>query len=153
MIKQGKIQGVLYKELIIHPDDRGFFMEVAKEGSLFIPIKQTSFTVTHPNVIKAFHWHKKQTDLWFGISGRARAVLYDLRENSSTKGQFEEFFIGDTKPMLLLIPPGVAHGYQVLGNKDFSMIYHTDQTYNPTEPDEQRIAFDKLGFDWSIKNR
>ncbi len=153
MIKEGKIKGVLYKELIAHPDDRGYFMEIAKESDLFIPIKQTSYTVGHPGVIKAFHWHKKQTDLWFGVSGRARAVLYDLREDSPTKGQFETFFIGGPKPILLLIPPGVAHGYQVLGNKDFAMFYHTDQAYDPKNPDEERIPFNKLNFDWSIKNR
>lgn len=153
MIKQGKIKGVLYKELIPYPDDRGYFIEVAKEGELFIPVKQTSFTVTHSGIIKAFHWHKKQTDLWFGVSGRARVVLYDLRENSPTKGQFEEFYIGEPKPILLLIPPGVAHGYQVIGNKNFSLLYHTDQTYDPNNPDEERIPFDKLDFDWSIKNK
>ena len=152
-IKQGKIQGVFYKETQINVDDRGFLLELAKEGKLFIPIKQTTFSLTHPGIIKAFHWHKLQTDLWFGALGKARVVLYDLREDSPTKGQFEEFFIGEPNYPLILIPPGVAHGYQVLGNKDFFLFYHTDKAYDPENKDEYRIEFDSLSFDWRIKNR
>ncbi len=153
IIKKGKIEGVLYKLLRLNCDDRGYNAELLKEGELFIPVKQTTWTKTHPGIIKAFHWHKRQTDLWVGISGRARAVLYDLREDSSTFKQFETFYLGEPSPILLLIPPGVAHGYQVLSNEDFEMFYHTDQIYDPKNLDEEQIDYDKLNYDWKIKNR
>lgn len=153
IVKKGKIGGVLYKPLIFNCDDRGYNAELLKEGELFIPVKQTTWTKTHPGIIKAFHWHKHQTDLWVGFSGRARAVLYDLREDSPTFEQFETFYLGEPNPILLLIPPWVAHGYQVLGNTDFEMFYHTDKIYDPKNLDEERIDHDKLGYDWKIKNR
>jgi len=153
-IKKANIEGVLFKNPKINVDDRGFLFEIMKEsGELFIPSKQTTFTLAHPGLIKAFHWHNNQTDLWCGVSGRARAVLYDLREESPTFECFQEFFLGEPNYGVLLIPRRVAHGYQVLGNKDFLMVYHTDQFYDPKNPDEQRIKFDETKFDWNIINR
>jgi len=106
-------------------------------------------------VIKAFHYHKKQTDIWFVVKGMAQVVLYDLRKTSPTKGETNVFYMGEKNPILLLIPPMVAHGYRVLGNQPVGLFYHTDKPYNPKKPDEYRIPFDdpKIGFDWTTKNR
>ena len=77
------IHDVKVKDLVVHPDDRGFFVEVLKFGEeTYAEIKQTSYTETYPGVIKAFHWHRRQTDIWCVVSGMAQIVLHDLRENS-----------------------------------------------------------------------
>jgi dTDP-4-dehydrorhamnose 3,5-epimerase len=49
----------------------------------------------------------------------------------------------------------VAHGYQVLGNKECIIVYLTTKSYNPTNPDEKRISYNslKIGFDWAIINK
>ena len=150
------IYGVKIKKLNIICDDRGFLTEVLKFGEeTFRNIKQTTYTETYPGVIKAFHYHKKQTDIWFVVKGMAQVVLYDLRKTSPTKGETNVFYMGEKNPILLLIPPMVAHGYRVLGNQPVGLFYHTDKPYNPKKPDEYRIPFDdpKIGFDWSTKNR
>lgn len=140
----------------LFPDDRGFFTEVLKFGDpQFREIKQTSYTETYPGVIKAFHWHNKQTDIWFVAKGMAQVVLHDLRKNSPTYKETNILYLGEQNPGLLLIPPGVVHGYKVLGNKPVCLFYHTDQPYNTKAPDEERIPFNskKINFDWSTKNR
>lgn len=150
------ISGVKIKQLKVFSDDRGFIIEVVKDGEeVFVGIKQTTYTETYPGVIKAFHWHKKQTDVWFVASGMAQVVLYDLREDSPTHGQANVFYLGEQNRAVLLIPPGVAHGYRVLGVKPVKLFYHTDQAYDPQNPDEERISFDDptIGFDWITKNR
>ncbi len=150
------INGVSVKTLKKYCDDRGFFTEVIKFGEeTFHEVKQTSYTETHPGVIKAFHWHKKQWDMWFVIKGMAQVVLHDLREDSETKGQTQVICSGVDNPVLISIPPGVAHGYRVLGNEKVGLFYHTSEAYNPAEPDEERIDFDdpKIGFDWVTQNR
>ena len=69
------IEGVQLKPLSIYHDDRGFLLEVVKEGDpLFREIKQTTYTEAYPGVIKAFHWHHRQEDLWFFTSGMARGA-------------------------------------------------------------------------------
>jgi len=143
--------GIMLKPMI---DDRGCFMELMKQSFIedFI-VKQVSMTVAYPGIIKAFHWHERQTDVWFALSGNAKCVLYDLREGSATYKKFKTVYMGESEHKLLVIPPRVAHGYQVLGNSEFQLLYCTNQMYNPTRPDEGRIAFDSVGYDWEIQNR
>jgi dTDP-4-dehydrorhamnose 3,5-epimerase len=106
-------------------------------------------------VIKAFHWHKIQYDIWFFTEGSAQVVLYDLREDSPTRGETNVFFMGERNPIVLLIPPEVAHGYRVLGEKPASLFYHTTETYDPAHPDEERIDHDSpdINFDWTTRPR
>lgn len=150
------IEGVKIKKIIRHSDDRGFFSEIIKEGEeTFCEIKQTSYTETYPGVIKAFHWHKKQWDVWFVARGNAQIVLHDLRKDSKTAGETQVIYAGEDNPLLVVIPPYVAHGYRVLGNKRVGLFYHTSQAYDPENPDEERVPFDdpKIGFDWKTKYR
>ncbi len=149
------LHGVKMKELITHADDRGFFREVFRTDWGMGEAAQTSVTLTFPGVVKAFHYHKLQTDIWYVAQGQARVVLHDLRDDSPTKGQTQTIVCGQHAPMLICIPPMVAHGYQVLGSDPVTLFYHTSLTYDAKNPDEYRISFDdaSIGFDWSIKNR
>ncbi len=150
------IQGVTVKKLIRHSDDRGFFMEVLRDDDgLLKRFGQASFSKSYPGVIKAFHYHELQDDLWFFPSGNAQVVLHDLREDSTTKGETNVFYMGEDDPMLLVIPTGVAHGYRVLGNEPAVIMYFTTMSYDPKNPDEKRIPWDdpSIGFDWTTKNR
>ncbi|OGF35090.1 spore coat protein [Candidatus Falkowbacteria bacterium RIFOXYC2_FULL_48_21] len=150
------IDGIKIKQLKKFSDDRGFFTEVIKFGEdTFHEVKQTSYTETHPGVVKAFHWHRKQWDVWFVVRGMAQVVLYDQRDGSSTKGETQVIYAGQDNPVLISIPPGVVHGYRVLGNEKVCLFYHTSEAYNPAEPDEERIAWNDpvIGFDWTTKNK
>jgi len=150
------IDGVHVKKLVKYNDDRGFFIEVYKENDPFFKsTKQISYTETYPGVIKAFHHHKKQDDIWFVVKGMAQVVLFDLRESSKTNGKTQVIYAGEDNPVLIFIPKGVAHGYRVLGNSKMGLLYHTTEAYDPKNPDEERIPFDskKIGFDWTTKNR
>ena len=150
------IEGVVIKEIVRHNDDRGFFAEIIKEGEpIFKSIKQTSAAITFPGIIKAFHYHKKQWDIWFVAKGMARVVLYDLRENSPTYKMTNVLYAGETNPLVIAIPPFVIHGYQVIGNSEVLLFYHTTEPYDEKNPDEYRLPFNdaSIGFDWSIKNR
>lgn len=152
----GKIHDVVIKKLVTHADDRGYFREVLRDDDdLLRRFGQTSITKTYPGVIKAFHWHQKQDDLWYVVDGMARVVLHDRRPGSPTEGETQVIYAGEDNPVLILIPAGIAHGYQVLGVKPVILFYHTTESYDPAAPDEERIPFDDpaIGFDWSIKNR
>ena len=118
-------------------------------------MKQTSYTETHPGVIKAFHWHRRQWDVWFVARGMAQVVLHDMREGSPTKGETQVICAGEDNPCVIAIPPYVAHGYRVLGNEKVGLFYHTSEAYDPNNPDEERIDFDDphIGFNWTTKNR
>jgi dTDP-4-dehydrorhamnose 3,5-epimerase len=150
------IDGVKTKQLKIFTDDRGFLTEILKDGEdVFKEIKQATYTESYSGVIKAFHWHKKQWDIWFVAGGMAQVVLHDLRKESPTYKQTDVFYFGDDNHQVLLIPPGVAHGYRVLGKKRVRLMYFVTEKYNPEIPDEERIPFDdkEINFDWNTKNK
>lgn len=137
-----------------HADDRGYFMEVIRDDDRFLErFGQFSASLSYPGIIKAFHYHKKQDDIWFFPVGNAQVVLHDLREDSPTHEQTEVYFMGDNNPIALLIPRGVAHGYKVLGSQPAVITYLTNLSYNPDDPDEYRIPYNdpKIGFDWSTR--
>ena len=146
-----EIHGLEIKPLVRHCDERGYFMEVLRDDDgLLDRFGQSSYTMSYPGVIKAFHWHEQQYDLWFFCRGEARVVLYDLRPDSPTYHKVQEIFTGERQPLLIVIPPRVAHGYQVLGGEPAGLFYHTTLSYNRDDPDEGRIPFDdpEIAFPW-----
>jgi dTDP-4-dehydrorhamnose 3,5-epimerase len=150
----GVIDGVQVKELNVLADDRGCFMELLREDDpFFTRFGQSNFSMTYPGVVKAWHWHKKQDDLWFVVSGMAQVGLHDLREASATRGQTDVFYLGEYRRALLYIPHGVAHGYRVLGTSPMGLVYHTTGVYDPS--DELRITWNEpsMGLDWTTQNR
>ena len=150
------IQGVEVKKLVRHLDDRGFFMEILRDDDeLLKRFGQASLSKSYPGVIKAFHYHKRQDDIWFFPVGNAQVVLHDMREDSATKGETNVFYLGEDNPQIVIIPVGVAHGYRVLGNTPAVIVYFTTESYDPKNPDEYRVAWDdpSIGFDWNTQAR
>lgn len=148
------IHDVQLKPLQVHADDRGFFAEIFREDDpFFTRFAQSSYSLTYPGVIKAWHWHAIQDDIWFLFSGMAQVGLHDLRQDSPTRGETNAFYLGEHNRQVLYIPHGVAHGYRVLGNAPVGLVYFTTHTYNPA--DELRIPWDDaaIGFDWTTQNR
>jgi len=155
------IDGVKIEPLQVYPDDRGFFMELARLGkglaAQMVPEGdrqiQVSFTLTYPGTIKAIHYHSQQTDLWAPVSGMVQVFLYDLRRHSRTFGQINTIYVGRFRPWEILIPPGVGHGYKALGVEPIQLLYFTDRHYNPA--DELRIAYDDeaIAYDWETQHK
>jgi dTDP-4-dehydrorhamnose 3,5-epimerase len=165
----GRIHDVQVKTFVKHADARGFFIEQVKRGDLddegrpFIadrPFAQMSRSLVYarggnpPELIKAFHWHRKQWDYWDIVVGNARVVLVDLRAESPTSGTIQTLILGENSPRMIAIPPLVAHGYQCLGLEDVHLVYYVTEPYDSAAPDEGRIAWDdpRIGFDWRIEN-
>jgi dTDP-4-dehydrorhamnose 3,5-epimerase len=154
------LDGVKIKKLIVHRDipdtpkmvaRPGFLIEILrKDDNLLSKFGQTTFTVAYQGTIKAFHYHKKQDDLWFVATGKAKVVLYDLRRNSPTYKKTQVIFAGQDDYKLILIPKGVAHGYQVLSKEPVLLFYHTTRPYDAKNPDEKRIPFNdkEIGYKW-----
>lgn len=152
------IDGVRVAPVSMWPDDRGYFLEVARLGSALasgFPVESTqiSASLSYPATIKAFHYHAVQTDLWMPCQGMLQIALADLREGSRTFGLRNTIYAGALRPWQVLIPPGIAHGYKVIGETPAMLVYLTDRHYDPT--DEGRLPYDssELAYDWEIQHR
>ena len=148
------IADVQCKPLQVFGDDRGIFMEILRETDPFYTrFGQSNFSITYPGVVKAWHFHYKQDDLWFIVSGMAQIGLHDLRDDSPTRGQTDAFYLGEHSRALLFIPRGVAHGYRVLGSQPMSLVYYTTGVYDPTDELRRPWNDPEIGFEWSTVNR
>jgi dTDP-4-dehydrorhamnose 3,5-epimerase len=149
------IQGVTTRRLKMIPDERGSLMEMLRnDWSEFMQFGQVYITAVFPGVVKAWHFHKLQTDFFVCVSGMAKVVLYDAREDSPTKGEIREFFIGALNPLLLTIPPGVYHGFKGISQETTLIVNIPTHTYAYETPDEYRIDphDNNIPYDWSRKD-
>lgn len=150
------IDGVLITPVALWPDDRGWFMEVARIGTgpvAGFEKAQASTALSYPGTIKAFHIHKLQTDYWVPVAGMFQVGLVDLRPESKTFGRRNTIYTGQLRPWSIIIPPGVAHGYKVIGQANAVLVYVTNQFYNPS--DEGRIPYNdpSINYDWETQHK
>lgn len=151
-----KIEGVEIYQLKNFVGEDGFLCEIVRlsKGGYLEAIKdfevlQINYSEAFPGVIKAWHLHLSQEDLWYISPNQTVLVgLYDLRKDSPTAKISMRFVLGGGKSQLLYIPRGVAHGYANLTNQSISIIYLVNQKFNPDSPDENRLPWDMLGKDF-----
>lgn len=154
----GLIEGVRMRPLQLHPDDRGYFLEILRTGQELVQgygpkTMQVSAALNYPGAIKAFHYHLHQTDVFTPVAGLLQIVLVDLREGSRTFGRRNTIYSGSLRLWQLLIPPGVGHGYKVIGLEPSLLVYATDRFYDPQ--DEGRVAYNHPGinYDWDLQHK
>jgi dTDP-4-dehydrorhamnose 3,5-epimerase len=150
------IEGVKVKPFPIWPDDRGYFAEIIRIGeglAADFPASSTqvSTALSYPGSIKAFHYHLEQTDFWVPVNGMFQVAMVDLRKDSRTFGERNTIYVGTLRSWQILIPPGVGHGYKVIGTDPAMLVYVTNRTYNPK--DEGRIPHNEPGvnYDWELQ--
>jgi dTDP-4-dehydrorhamnose 3,5-epimerase len=156
------IEGFRTIELRRFNDDGGSMMELLRltgsgsepPGLAGFRPAQVNYSCLQPGVTKAFHLHRKQTDVWFvPPEDRLLLVLVDLRAGSETEGNHLRLMLGDSRAALVRIPPGVAHGCRNLGSQPARIVYFSDRLFSsePPECDEGRIPWDYLGREvWDV---
>ncbi|OGC77676.1 MAG: dTDP-4-dehydrorhamnose 3,5-epimerase [candidate division Zixibacteria bacterium RBG_16_50_21] len=149
------IEGVKIKKLKVIPDERGRLMEIMRsDDEFFSKFGQLYLTSAYPGAVKAWHYHKKQTDNFCVVKGMMKIVIYDERENSPTKGEVNEFFIGEHNPCILQIPRLLWHGFKCISDTEAICLNCPTEVYNYQEPDEFRADPHKshIPYDWSRKD-
>ncbi len=148
------IDGVKLKRLRVIPDERGRLMEMLRaDDEMFTKFGQVYMTTTYPGIIKGWHYHKLQEDNIVVVKGMLKVVLYDDRPDSPTKGEVNEFFIGEHNPMLVHVPVGVLHGWKCIGAEEAIVVNTVSEPYNYAHPDEYRLPYDspQVPYNWDVK--
>lgn len=148
------IHGVAVKRLTVNVDERGSLMEILRaDDEIFEKFGQAYVSLNYPGVIRAWHYHKKQTDYFCVVKGMVKVALYDAREGSQTYGEVNEFFIGERNNLLVKIPPGVYHGYKTIGMEPSLLINFPTEPYDRANPDEYRIPYNSpdIPYNWEIR--
>lgn len=78
---------------------------------------QMNVASSHQGVIRGMHWQNAPTTqgkLIFVLAGKIIDVVIDIRQSSSTFGQYTSVKLNDGDGTAFWIPPGFAHGFQTL---------------------------------------
>lgn len=153
------IDGVRLIDYDLHADDGGDFHEIARlndgliSGLQNFQLKQINRSRFNPGLIKAFHLHLKQDEIWaVHPLDRLLVGLLDTRKRSKTRGLQMRLILGGGRCELLYIPSGVAHGGMVLDQRPVDVIYLINQNFSPSNPDEWRLPWNVLGNEfWQIR--
>ena len=103
-----------------------------------------NITWAYPGRVVAWHRHQKQTDHWFVIRGYLKVGLLD------DEGNHKWVYLGENDRRVLSIPPGVWHGYMVMGDEEAVLMYYITSKYDENSPDEERCTLEEGGVDWSV---
>jgi dTDP-4-dehydrorhamnose 3,5-epimerase len=147
------IIGVTVKKLRVIPDERGWLMEIIRcDEDIFENFGQVYITTAYPGVVKAWHYHKKQTDFFTCIHGMMKVALFDGRKESPTYRELMEIFVGEKNPVLIRVPPGIYHGFKAIGTDTAYFLSIPTFPYNYEEPDEYRLPPDspEIPYDWGL---
>jgi dTDP-4-dehydrorhamnose 3,5-epimerase len=104
-----------------------------------------------PRSVRAWVYHKWQSDRLAYARGRMRVVLYDLRPESPTYGVLNVIDVGEANKVMLTIPPFVVHGVQNLGDEETFFVNMPTRAYDPTNPDKARLPKDHPGIPYRFE--
>jgi len=153
---RASISGVFAQEVKHVPRDHGVITEIFRPewDPTKLPVVQVYQSRLFPGALGAWSCHKRTTDRLFVNQGLLKIVLYDAREDSPTKGVVMELLAGDVRPCLLVVPPGVWHGLQNVGNVDVLILNFPSEAYNYSDPDHYRLPYDtpEIPYDWVVQD-
>ena len=99
-------------------------------------------SATDYNVVKAWHLHRQHTDQFVVTRGKLQVMCADVRQDSPTFQRYNSYIVGLQQPMLIKIPPGIAHGWKALSIPEAIVINLQSHTYDAG--DELRFAWDTI---------
>ena len=146
------IEGVLFRPAVLHPDERGELCEIYNPAWAIHPepLRYIYMATVWPGKVKGWIYHELQDDRIFGAVGYMKWVLYDLREDSPTRGMINEFHLTERNRGLLIVPKFVAHAVQNIGTCDAMFVNTPTRPYNYAAPDKIRIPFDSPDIPYSF---
>lgn len=151
------IDGVSYRLARPVSHHHGHLTEVLRAdwGVSDAPLVQVTLTTTFPGRVRAWGLHHATTDRLFAASGSLCIVCYDGRRTSPTFGAINEFMLGERNQGLVVIPPGVYHGWKNVGHDEAAIISMPSQLYDYDAPDRWELTWDSpeaqriIPYEWA----
>ncbi len=141
----------------IFEDDRGFFLEIYKHSEFTAAgirehLVQDNYSRSMRGVLRGLHFQKSpkaQGKLVMCLQGRIFDVAVDIRAGSPHFGEWVGVELSRDNKHMLYVPPGFAHGFQVL-SENADVIYKCTEEYSPS--DERGIIWSDpdIGIAWPL---
>ena len=147
------ISGVQITKLKQIPDERGKIMHMLRsDESHFLKFGEIYFSCIEPQAIKGWHLHTRMILNYAVPYGKIKLVLYDDRDNSPTKGELQEFFLGPDNYLLLTIPSMIWNGFKGLGTTISILANCATEPHDPKEIIHKEPFSPDIPYDWALQN-
>jgi dTDP-4-dehydrorhamnose 3,5-epimerase len=155
---QTSIKDLLLLEPKVFGDERGFFLEsyserTMAEAGVHEIFVQDNHSFSGRNVLRGLHYQIQhpQGKLIRVPVGEIFDVAVDLRKSSPTFGKWDGARLSGENKRMLWVPPGFAHGFQVLSDSAH-VLYKTTDLYFPEF--ERTILWNDpdLNISWQLKS-
>lgn len=118
------------RELVKHEDQRGTLFEVYRRDLDDIEVRQVYFSTSKKGAVRGNHYHRRKTECFCVIAGKARLHLKDLQS-----GQECVLELKSQSPRFIKIPPFVAHAIVASSDGTMELLVFTTEEFNPDDPD------------------
>jgi len=147
------IQGVQLTPLKKVCDERGRIMHLLRsDWPIFQSFGEAYFSVVNPGIVKGWHLHKEVTLNYTAVTGMIKCVLFDERDDSPTRGEVNELFLGEHNYQLVTIPPGIWNGVKGIAATESIIAIVLNQPYNPLEVVRADPFKNHIPYDWAVKH-
>jgi len=155
-----KIDGLYIIEPELRTDERGYFgrifckEELARIGFGFEAVQANRSSNNRKGMIRGMHFQnppKAEDKIVQCLKGEIYDVAVDLRENSSTYGQWVGEELNEDNKKMFLIPKGFAHGFQTLTD-DSEVLYFMSEFYSSEHASGIRWDDPFLNIQWPMQD-
>lgn len=153
-----KIEGAWAYTPQVHHDDRGSFAE-AFRGAEFaadlgyrFEVAQANCSVSRHGVIRGIHFSDVppgQAKFVTCASGSVLDVVVDLREGSSTFGEWEAVRLDGARRNAVFLAEGLGHAFMALTD-DATVMYLCSTPYAPGREHGVNPLDPKIGIEWPL---
>jgi len=154
-----EISGAVLVSPRVFGDGRGFFLELYKradfeQGGIRDQFIQDNYSKSAKGVLRGLHYQKKpraQGKLVMCMKGNIYDVAVDIRKGSPHFGKWVGVELSEENRSMLYVPPGFAHGFQVISDTA-EVLYKCTEEYSPD--DERGIIWNdpELNIAWPLKD-
>lgn len=139
MFQNGIIPDCTLTEFRYFHDSRGWLAEIFRSDELSATELPAMgyLSFTEAGVSRGPHEHVQQSDLFVFFDGTFKVWLWDMRPDSATFQSKQVEILGTERRGILIVPPGVVHAYQNIGENGALIFNCPNQLYggkNRKEP-------------------
>jgi len=147
------IDGVIIRPLRRIPDERGTIMHGVRDDNALSHMGEVYFKRLYAGVVNGWHAHETLELNYICLTGMIKLVLYDLREESPTKGALQEIYFGDDNYCMVHVPPGIANGSKGMA-KPWSLMCNVASHAHDPSLKYRRIDphSGEIPYDWARKD-
>ena len=136
------------------PDERGTIYHMLRnDDPHFVQFGEIYFSTVYEGVIKGWHRHEEMTLNYACIYGRIKLVIFDDRQDSKTKSELMEVFLGPDNYSLVVIPPGVWNGFKGMSSPYSIVVNCCTHVHDPQRSERMDPFENHIPYQWDVKHQ